>query len=71
MNKRLKLKSYPLARCGTMCSQTKRAQTKTNSAAATCVRISKELHHLEGEEFAAAARYAIRAAGFIFGLARA
>ena len=71
MNKRLKLKSYPLARCGTMCSETKRAHTIWNSKEATCVRISKDLRHLEGEEFAAAARDAIRASGFIFGGATA
>ena len=71
MKKRLKLKSYPLARCGTMLSETKRTHAIWNSKEATCVRISKDLHHLEGEEFAAAARDAIRAAGFIFGLATA
>jgi hypothetical protein len=54
-----------------MLSETQRTHAIWNSKEATCVRISKDLHHLEGEEFAAAARDAIRAAGFIFGLARA
>ena len=69
MSKRLKLKSYPMSRCGTMCSETKRAHTICNSKEATCVQISQDLRGLDGEEFAAAARDAIRAAGFIFGLA--
>mgnify|MGYP006135291613 CR=1 FL=1 len=79
MRKRLKLKSYPLARCGTMCSETKREHTIANSQRATCVVISNDLHHLHGEEFAAAAREAIIShgwhhldgEGFIFGGATA
>ena len=71
MKKRLKLKSYPMARCGTMCSQTNREQNVADSKAATCVQISQDLRHHEGEEFAAAARDAILAAGFIFGGATA
>jgi hypothetical protein len=71
MKKRLKLKSYPMSRCGTMCAETKRAHTIRNSKAATCVQVSQDLRGLDGEEFAAAARDAIRAAGFIFGGATA
>tara|TARA_R110000823_G_scaffold89661_2_gene198756 strand:- start:348 stop:587 length:240 start_codon:yes stop_codon:yes gene_type:complete len=79
MRKRLKLKSYPLARCGTMCSETKREHTLANSRGATCVVISNDLHHLHGAEFAAAVREAIishgwtrqEGEGFIFGGATA
>jgi hypothetical protein len=67
MKKRMKFKSYPMARCGTMLSETRRLQTKANSACATCVHISEDLRHLKGDAFAAAARDAIRAQGFIFG----
>ena len=71
MKKRLKLKSCPMARCGTMCSETKREHTIANSKNAGCVLLSQRLSHLEGEEFAKAARDAIRASGFIFGGATA
>ena len=71
MNKRLKLKSYPVASCGTMLAVTKRDHTVSNSRRSTCVIISKDLSYLEGEDFAAAARDAIRAQGFIFGGATA
>ena len=67
MKKRMKFRSYPMARCGTMLSETRRLQTKANSKGATCVHISEKLAHLEGAAFAAAARDAIRAEGFIFG----
>ena len=67
MKNRMKFKSYPMARCGTMLSETRRLQTKANSDAATCVHISEKLRHLDGEMFAVAARDAIRAQGFIFG----
>ena len=66
MKKRLKFKSYPMARCGTMSSETKRLQTKANSDCATCVHISENLRQLTGKAFADAARDAIRAQGFIF-----
>ena len=66
MKQRLKFKSYPLARCGTMLSETKRRHAIVNSKEATCVQISQELRHLDGDAFAAAARDAIRAQGFIF-----
>ena len=67
MKNRLKFKSYPLARCGTMLSETKRLQSKANSNSATCVHISEDLRRLDGDAFAEAARAAILAQGFIFG----
>ena len=66
MKKRMKFQSYPMARCGTMLSETKRAQRISNSKCATCVHISEDLRHLTGDAFAEAARAAIRAQGFIF-----
>jgi hypothetical protein len=54
-----------------MCSQTNREQNVADSKAATCVQVSQDLRGLDGEEFAAAARDAIRASGFIFGGATA
>ena len=71
MRKRLKLKSYPLARCGTMCSETRREHIAANSNTASCVVISEKLHHLKDVEFAVAVRDAMRAKGFIFGRALA
>ena len=67
MKKRLKFKSYPMARCGTMLSETKQLQTKANSNCATSVHISEQIRHLDGDAFAEAARAAILAQGFIFG----
>lgn len=66
MNKRIKLKSFPRARCGTMLSVTARDQRNANTAAATCVQLSKELHHLHDDAWDEAWQAAVKDAGFVF-----